>query len=120
MSPDLPIIKARFFFGIRLHTRREAHYHPARWHAERSPAMARDRTRSPEAPHPRNPGTPRTRGPTMSCLGLPRLIFVGQLESVLAFPKSRQTGPDGTAALMLKAGDPGRPRHHIDDQVYGV
>jgi hypothetical protein len=34
--------------------------------------------------------------------------------------KSITTGPDGTAELQMKAGDPGNPRVYIDGQVYGI
>ena len=54
---------------------------------------------------------------------------VGTPQSALQFydpsnPKapvsSITTGADGTAALQLKAGDPGNPRGYIDGQLYGV
>jgi hypothetical protein len=51
---------------------------------------------------------------------IPGPQVVGQPQSALTFPTSIRTGPDGTAVLTLKAGDPGRPRQYIDGQVYGV
>lgn len=45
---------------------------------------------------------------------------VGTPESAFTFPTSVTTGPDGTAVLPLKGGDPGNPRGYIDGQVYGV